>query len=191
MRYLCDKKLAFGGEMRSLLLALFIVFAVGCNYFISTEQIAKDVKEQIQQEFDTQSQFKDYHFKINNLTVIKQQGNQYKGLAEVLYEGQVHRIAVNILMDGEKYIWEIPAENFNFVRNIELEKYQKELDDRLNSIQLEAEDHLSYSRETEGADAKADGADATYYSEEDVQSAAEEAVEAAAMAEEETVYESQ
>ena len=177
--------------MRSLLLALFIVFAVGCNYFISTEQIAKDVKEQIQQEFDTQSQFKDYHFKINNLTVIKQQGNQYKGLAEVLYEGQVHRIAVNILMDGEKYIWEIPAENFNFVHNIELEKYQKELDDRLNSIQLEAEDHLSYSRETEGADAKADGADATYYSEEDVQSAAEEAVEAAAMAEEETVYESQ
>lgn len=173
--------------MRSLLLALFMVFAVGCNYFVSTDQIAKDVKEQIQQEFDTQSQFKDYHFKISDLTVIQQQGNQYKGLAEVIYEGKVHRISVNILMDGEKYIWEIPAENFNFVRNIELEKYQKELDEKLQNIQLEAEDHLSYSRENQGADAKADEAEAVYYSEEDVQSAAEEAAAAA----EEVVYESQ
>lgn len=173
--------------MRSLLLTLFMVFAVGCNYFVSTDQIAKDVKEQIQQEFDTQSQFKDYHFKISDLTVIKQQGNQYKGLAEVIYEGKVHRISVNILMDGEKYIWEIPAENFNFVRNIELEKYQKELDEKLQNIQLEAEDHLSYSRENQGADAKADEAEAVYYSEEDVQSAAEEATAAA----EEVVYESQ
>ncbi|MDM1763892.1 MULTISPECIES: hypothetical protein [unclassified Acinetobacter] len=163
--------------MRQFFLALFIVFAVGCNYFVSTDQIAQDVKTQIQNEFDTRAQFKDYHFKVLNLTVVKQEGNQYKGLAEVEYEGQTHRIAVNILMDGERYIWEIPAENFNFVRNIELEKYQKELDAKLQSIQLEAEDHLSYSKPEADTDAVAD--DAEYYSEEDPQSAASEAVAAA------------
>lgn len=133
-----------GWHVRTLFLALWIILSVGCSYFQSTQQIEKEVQAQIQAAFDSQQNFKDYHFKINQLNIIDQQSNPYMALAEIEYQGKIHQVTVEISHGGTDLTWRIPANNFAFVQQAQRENYQKELDEKLNAIQLTEQDRLSY-----------------------------------------------
>lgn len=96
---------------------LFLTFALfGCSkeinqFFTSTEDIAKEIEPLIQEEFNNKD-FKEYHLKVLDLTVMKVQGNSYKGLAKVEHDGDIHHLTINITYDGSNYMWEIPANEF-------------------------------------------------------------------------------
>ena len=114
---------------------LFFVLAVGCNQFVSTDDIADNIKAQMQEEFDTNSDFSEYHLKVVGLTVVKQAANQYKGLSEIRYKGKIYKVSVDILMDKDNYMWEIPAENFEFIQKAALKEYQQEVAKALDEIE--------------------------------------------------------
>lgn len=116
---------------KNIILVLFLSFALlGCSkeinlFFTSTEDIAKEIKPMIQEEFDHNKGFKEYTLKVLDLTVIKVQGNSYKGLAKVEHDGDIHNLTVNITYDGSNYMWEIPANEF---LPITIESARQELD---------------------------------------------------------------
>lgn len=120
------------------------MLSVGCSYLKTTQQVENDVKAQIQEAFDLKTNFKDYHFKIIDLKIIDESLNQYTGLATVEYQGQTHKMTVKIMRNGDELVWRIPAENFAFVKQIQLEKYQHDLDAKLNAITITENDRLSY-----------------------------------------------
>ena len=65
--------------------------------------------------------YREYNLKVNNITVLHVKGNQYKGLADIIYKNQTHSVTVDILSDGSSVMWEVSPEQFFFIFNDELE----------------------------------------------------------------------
>lgn len=162
---------------------MLMAMLVGCSYLVSTDEMEKDIKAQMQTEFNTSADFSEYHLKVLELTVVKQNNHQYRGLSKIKYQGKIYKVSVDILMDGNKYMWEIPAENFSFIQKAEIEKYQKELEKTLAQAQKELQQtKQSYAQQSnysyeEAVDAQAEAEQAAR--------SAQEAVEAAVNAAEE------
>ena len=171
-----------GIQMRKFLLSMIVAILVGCSNFVSTDEMEKDIKAQMQKEFNSNSDFSEYHLKVVDLTVVKQNGNQYRGLSKIKYNGKIYKVSVEILMDGNKYMWEIPPENFSFIQKAAIDKYQKELEQTLVEAQKELEKAQQYNvQETdysyEVADAQAEAEEATRAAQEAAEYAVAEAVD--------------
>ena len=81
----------------------------------SNEQIAENVKLSMQQTFNTDSRFTSWHLTVTSVTVIKQSGNQYQGIAKILYNGASHDVSVEITGDEKKVMWKTDPGAFLFV----------------------------------------------------------------------------
>lgn len=97
----------------------------------STEDMQNDLKSDIQSQFDNNENLKKYHIKLINLTIMKVQGNSYKGLAEVEHEGDVHKLTVDIVYDGANYMWEIAPSD---LMPITTKKSMRELDEAIKDL---------------------------------------------------------
>ena len=60
----------------------------------------------MQQTFDTDSRFAQYHLVITKVDVLKQNGNQYQGMATVHgAKGIDHQVPIDITAEGDKILW--------------------------------------------------------------------------------------
>ena len=108
------KKLAVG--------AFFAILLVGCG--MSIEQIGETVKASMQQKFNSDDQFKEWHLSVTKVQVLKQGDNRFQGIATVLHEGTTHDVPVEITADGLNVIWQVQPGAFMFVAQKELQKLQ-------------------------------------------------------------------
>lgn len=51
--------------------------------------LQKSLNQKIHQHLNEDGNFKAYHLKVLDLTVMKVQGNSYKGMAKVEHEGDI------------------------------------------------------------------------------------------------------
>lgn len=102
----------------------------------STEDMVNDLKPAIQSQFDNDENLKKYHIKLINLTIMKVQGNSYKGLAEVEHEGDVHKLTVDIVYDGANYMWEISG-----LMPITTKKSMRELEGAIKDLDSLAQEY--------------------------------------------------
>lgn len=138
---------------KNIILVLFLSFSlVGCSkeinlFFTSPDDIAKELKPKIHQHLNEDGNFKAYHLKVLDLTVMKVQGNSYKGMAKVEHEGDIHNLTVNIVYDGENYMWEIPAGEFLPITTKsarqELQNLSTQLETWSNTVEEETPNHHS------------------------------------------------
>jgi hypothetical protein len=61
----------------------------------------------MQQKFDTDPSFAQYHLVVESIDVAKQQGNQYTGLATVRSaKGVDHQVSIQVTDDGNHTMWQ-------------------------------------------------------------------------------------
>jgi hypothetical protein len=105
-----------------IVVAIPAILLVQCG--LSTKQIAETVKTSMQQKFDSDTQFKQWHLRVTKVQVVKQGGNQYQGMATVIHEGQSHDVPIEITADGSNVMWQTQPGAFMFVAQKELQKLQ-------------------------------------------------------------------
>jgi uncharacterized secreted protein with C-terminal beta-propeller domain len=101
---------------------LTVVSIIGCS--MSTEQIEETVKNSMQQKFNSDTQFKEWHLSVGHVQVLKESSNKFKGIATVAHEGTQHDVPVDITVDGSNVIWQVQPGGFMFIAQKELQKLQ-------------------------------------------------------------------
>lgn len=71
----------------------------------SNEELASEVKESIQQEWIKHSELRS--ITIQDLTLIQESDNKYRGLLEVSSSDGEEKVAISVTTDDDNFIWEI------------------------------------------------------------------------------------
>lgn len=128
--------------MKTIAFAVLISLMAGCSNFVSTDDVAATVKNQMQQDFASNQAYEAYDFNVIDLTLKKEETDYFKGLSTLKYQGKSYPVEVEVfrLEDGS-YLWQVEPEQFAFVDDVELERYKKGLDrefnDLVNAIEFE------------------------------------------------------
>jgi len=109
-------------SLRLVLMVLLVVIVSGCG--LSKDQIGETVKTSMQEKFDSDPQFKDWHLTVTGVQVLSKGGNQYQGIAKITYESTSHDVSVEITADGKNVMWQTAPGAFTFVFQKEMEKLQ-------------------------------------------------------------------
>lgn len=106
------------------LLILLALMLVSCEQRMSTEQLTKEIKQNMIEHFAENSDVA--KVELVDLSLIHKGGNEYKGVADVIVENPFsdvfsrdlseqekesfnmeYRYTVEVIYDGEMYSWEI------------------------------------------------------------------------------------
>jgi hypothetical protein len=79
----------------------------------------------MQQKFDSDPQFKEFHFNVIRVQVMKESDNRFQGIASIRHEGVTHDVSVQIVASGEGVIWKTEPGAFMFVAQRQLQKLQE------------------------------------------------------------------
>lgn len=92
-----------------LVLSLMVISLMFVACGISKDNIAETVKVSLQQKLTEQAMFKGHGLNVKSINVIHKNGNEYKGLATVTKGSKKAQIILDITVDGEQVMWQIPA----------------------------------------------------------------------------------
>lgn len=116
------------------------------------DDLKLQVKSSIQQHFDTDEKLSKYNLHIEDLTLMESGKNQYKGWADINYNGVVHNVSVNILYDGSNMRWEIPTGDMSFITQQiikeGLDKIDKEMTDSIDEFNSKMDEIRNESENT-------------------------------------------
>lgn len=102
--------------------ALLVLTLFGCGP--STERIGETVKTSMEEKFDSDAQFKEFHLKVISVRVLKQNDNRFQGIARVIHEETPHDLPIEITADGDYVIWKAEPGTFMFLAQKEMKKLQ-------------------------------------------------------------------
>lgn len=123
----------------------------GCSYFVSIDEVARQVEAQMQREFNANVEYKNYHLIVDDVQITERKGNEFKAISKLKYQGQPFVIDVKIEKMADGFNWSIEQEAFSFIDEIEIEKYKQQLDRELEqlSVSLDQEDTSQAETQTE------------------------------------------
>ena len=108
--------------IRNKLLAALSIFsiclAIGCG--VLRVEIENTVQSSMQEKFDTSPDYKEYALHVKDVQIARKSGNEYTGIASIVYKGNSHEIPVEIVADEESVIWETENGAFSFILQDEL-----------------------------------------------------------------------
>lgn len=119
--------------------AFSLSLAVGCHP--SATEVSQEVKNSLQQTIDSDQDLKSRHLRVDSVTVIRESGNVYQGLATVRSPKKSRQIALKITADGKNTMWRTDPGAFAVFS----------LDDLGQSMKTEAEDDSTNSEATSAA----------------------------------------
>lgn len=88
-----------------LALILIATFLTGCPNMVSTEDLAEEVEQHIRETWATDPNLKTA--KIKSFSLVHKGGKQYSGVLEASHYGQNLNLSVDVVYDGERFIWKI------------------------------------------------------------------------------------
>lgn len=101
--------------LEKILICAGIVIAIAAAWhFLSQREdsnreaaVASEVKASMQQSFDTDQRFAQYHLVVSKVDVMHKSGNEYEGLAVVHSSKNVdHNVAVHVTAEGDRIMWQ-------------------------------------------------------------------------------------
>lgn len=111
---------------RKVLLILGVVMLVGLSLHLLLPRqhpenddavTASTLKTSMQHTFDSDPRFTPYHVAVVTVSVAKQAGNLYQGIAVVQTPGNAaHTIAVEVTDDGKNVIWHAERGAFDWLK---------------------------------------------------------------------------
>ena len=120
--------------MKKIMMGFMIACLAGCSYFISTEELARNIQGQMQREFNANPDYQDYHLKVLQVKIVQRTGNGFQAISQLSYQGHEYPIEVQIAKAGGGYNWSIEKDAFTFIDEIEIEKYRQQLDRELAQL---------------------------------------------------------
>jgi len=93
------------------LTGIFILSSCG----ISTDKMARGIKESFQEKMDTDSNYKKYQMKVQKVSLIKTGPNSYDGYVNILLDDELHDVSIAVTTEGSSYEWEIKPLAFAFL----------------------------------------------------------------------------
>ena len=86
------------------ILTIFLFFAVSCNNNPGISELQTQVFDDIKNKLESQNE----NIEAHSLEITHVSGNEYIGILETLENGQNFSYNVNIIFDGNSFVWEIP-----------------------------------------------------------------------------------
>ena len=103
------------------ILALSLAVLSGCGGQ-STDTIAEIVKRGLQEQLEKNPSLKDEYLVVSDVAVVKEQGNRYRGIATIVFEGEAREIPIGITADGENVMFEVAPGAFLFIAEKRLQE---------------------------------------------------------------------
>lgn len=107
----------------------------------SPDDINDTVKESLQETLRTDSDFAKYNLQVGNIDLIKVSDSQYKALAEVYMDDELHTVPLDVYAEGDMFeynaIWEAQPGAFLFVAEKEIDAALEEFNVEMDNIQNE------------------------------------------------------
>lgn len=99
---------------------LATAFLVACSP--SKEEVADSVKSMFQNRLASEKGVADLHATVSSVTLIKDQGNRYEGIATVMLDGKAHEVPVKVLADGKSVMYEAEPTALGFLLEAQMGK---------------------------------------------------------------------
>ena len=88
-----------------MVMVLAVVMLAGCGRKISTGELAKQIQSQIEETWAAEP--KTATIRITSFTLVHKGGQQYRGLLGVTRDGVSASLGVDVIFDGESFLWEV------------------------------------------------------------------------------------
>lgn len=134
--------------MKKIMILGMLTYLVGCSYFVSMDELARNIQVQMQDEFNSNQDYQHYRFSVKKVKIIQRKGNQFKAISHVNYQGKDYPVNVRIFKVNGGYTWSIEDDAFAFIDEIEIEQYRQQLDRELQQLSSALED-LDVGEDTE------------------------------------------
>ena len=82
-----------------------------------------NIKRSFQKEMDTDSSYKEYGMKVQEVNLTKSGSHSYKGFVTVLFNKKTYDISITVTTDGSSYMWETKQSDFSFLIEYELNNF--------------------------------------------------------------------
>ena len=106
--------------MRTIIVLWMIACLAGCSYFVSMDELARNIQAQMQQEFNSNQDYQRYRFTVQKVKIVQRQGNQFKAISHLNYQGEAYPVNVKIFKVDGGYRWSIEEDAFAFIDEIEI-----------------------------------------------------------------------
>ena len=126
--------------MKKIMMLWMIACLAGCSYFVSIDELARNIQEQMQREFNANPEYQHYHLTVVKVKVVHRKGNEFEAVSQLNYQGHEYPINVKITKANGGYSWLIEDDAFAFIDEIEVEKYRQQLDRELEQLAASLED---------------------------------------------------
>lgn len=120
--------------MRTIIVLWMIACLAGCSYFVSMDELARNIQAQMQQEFNSNQDYQRYRFTVQRVKIVQRQGNQFNAISHLNYQGEAYPVNVKIFKVDGGYRWSIEEDAFAFIDEIEIEQYRQQLDRELQQL---------------------------------------------------------
>ncbi|ENZ79594.1 MULTISPECIES: hypothetical protein [Ralstonia] len=104
------------------LMACVTTFALLSACSPSPEQVAKEVKTMFQNRLSSEAGMADLHATVSTVTLIRDQGNRYGGVATVNVDGKAHEVPIKVLADGKSVMYEADSASMGFLLEAQMKK---------------------------------------------------------------------
>jgi len=128
-----------------LVLLAISLFISGCGP--SIDVLSEQVRNSMQQHFDTNEQFKSYEMKVEKVTLIHEQDKKYKGAASVVLDGKTHDVMISVTADGNNLIWEAPPGSLMFIAQLEMQKILNSPNEAVGLTQAEQAEQAEFDKQ--------------------------------------------
>ncbi|WP_216937500.1 MULTISPECIES: hypothetical protein [unclassified Acinetobacter] len=120
--------------MKKIMMLWMVACLAGCSYFVSMDELARNIQTQMQRELNSNQDYQHYRFTVKKVKIIQRQGNQFQAVSHLNYQGEEYPIHVKVFQVDGGYSWSIEDDAFAFIDEIEIEKYRQQLDLELQQL---------------------------------------------------------
>ena len=122
------------GAMKKIMMLWMVACLTGCSYFVSMDELAKNIQTQMQREFNSNRDYQHYRFTVKKVKIVQRQGNEFQAISHLNYQGEEYPIHVKVFKVDGGYSWSIEDDAFAFIDEIEIENYRQQLDRELQQL---------------------------------------------------------
>ena len=126
-----------------------------CSYFVSIDELSRNIQSQMQREFNSSLDYRHYRLKVMEVKIIERSGDHFRAISKVEYQGQSFPIQVSIQKVEQGYSWQLEDDAFAFIDEVEIRRYEQQLQQELAMISAEFEQDEGFEDDSENNITKA------------------------------------
>ncbi|GEM_PF-2356151 len=92
---------------------MVLLLLVGCGK--SNDRIAKTVKTSLQRNLSEDPQYSNLNLMVTDVTVNKQNRQNYTGIAKIKYADEDHEVPLKITVEGTNITWDFEPGALSFI----------------------------------------------------------------------------